>query len=127
MHVFVRKPPFDKTTATIRGCLFENGRFEFDGPEAQADLLMALFRYDGVARASEKTETAAHRDAVTGTNSDLAEAIGLLDPGQDAHWTSNNLPSLKFLATLVNRDVDRREVEEVAAGYTRAKARELKG
>lgn len=56
----------------------------------------------------------------------LAEAIGLLDPGVDAHWTSNNLPSLEHLGELTGKKVARDEVNAVAEGYTRAKARAAK-
>lgn len=53
----------------------------------------------------------------------LGEAIGKLDPEVDAHWTSNNLPSLDHLAELLGKKVARGEVDSVAEGYTRAKAR----
>ncbi len=53
----------------------------------------------------------------------LAEAVGQLDPEVDAHWTSNNLPSIDFLTTLTGKKPTRGEVEGVAEGYTRAKAR----
>ena len=56
----------------------------------------------------------------------LAEAIGLLDPGVDAHWTSNNLPSLERLGELTGKKVARSDVDAVAEGYTRAKARAAK-
>ena len=56
----------------------------------------------------------------------LAEAIGLLDPETDAHWTSNNLPNLEHLGELVGKKVARDEVNAVAEGYTRAKARAAK-
>lgn len=56
----------------------------------------------------------------------LAEAIGLLDPGVDAHWTSNNLPNLEHLGELTGKKVARDEVNAVAEGYTRAKARAAK-
>lgn len=56
----------------------------------------------------------------------LAEAIGLLDPEVDAHWTSNNLPNLEHLGELTGKKVARDEVNAVAEGYTRAKARAAK-
>lgn len=56
----------------------------------------------------------------------LAEAIGLLDPETDAHWTSNNLPNLEHLSELIGKKVARDEVNAVAEGYTRAKARAAK-
>lgn len=56
----------------------------------------------------------------------LAEAIGLLDPEVEAHWTSNNLPSLDILSEQVGKKVGRADVDAVAEGYTRAKARAAK-
>lgn len=56
----------------------------------------------------------------------LGEAIGLLDPESDAHWTSNNLPSLDVLSDLTGTKVARADVDGVADGYTRAKARQLR-
>lgn len=56
----------------------------------------------------------------------LAEAIGMLDPENDAHWTSNNLPGLDDLSKLTGKAVSRADVEAIAAGYTRAKARQAK-
>lgn len=56
----------------------------------------------------------------------LAEAIGMLDPEVDSHWTSNNLPGLDDLERLTGKKVTRQEVEAIAAGYTRAKARQAK-
>jgi hypothetical protein len=55
----------------------------------------------------------------------LAEAIGQLSWEQEAHWTSNNLPSVELLGELTGRKVSRADVEAVAAGYTRAKAKTL--
>jgi len=56
----------------------------------------------------------------------LAEAIGSLDTEVDDHWTSNNLPAIDTLADLTGKAVTRAEVNEVAEGYTRAKARAAK-
>lgn len=53
----------------------------------------------------------------------LAEAIGTLDPENDAHWTSNNLPAIEHLEVVTGIDLNRAAIEEVAKGYTRAKAR----
>lgn len=62
----------------------------------------------------------------TGEGRTLGEAIGLLDPENAAHWTSNNLPALDVLSAQVGRQVARAEVEELAPGYTRAAARKAK-
>lgn len=56
----------------------------------------------------------------------LSEAIGMLDPEVDSHWTSNNLPGLDDLERLTGKKVSRQEVEAIASGYTRAKARAAK-
>ena len=56
----------------------------------------------------------------------LAEAIGMLDPDVDSHWTSNNLPGLDDLERLTGKKVSRADVEAIAAGYTRAKAKAAK-
>ncbi|URA07136.1 hypothetical protein P9A48_gp28 [Xanthomonas phage Mallos] len=56
----------------------------------------------------------------------LEEAIGSLDPEVDAHWTSNNLPAIDTLSELTGKAVTRAEVNAVADGYTRAKARAAK-
>lgn len=57
---------------------------------------------------------------------DLSEALSTLDPEVEAHWTSNNLPSLEYLSTMTGKKISRSEVDEVAEGYTRAKARAAK-
>lgn len=81
----------------------------------------------GNATAIEATEPA--QDAPSGapdTKLSLAEAIGLLNPEVQAHWTTNNLPSLEYLGELIGKKVTRDEVATVAEGYTRAKARAVK-
>lgn len=81
----------------------------------------------GSATSTEATKPA--QDAPNGApdaKPSLAEAIGLLDPEVDAHWTSNNLPNLERLGELTGKKVARDEVNTVAEGYTRAKARAAK-
>ncbi|UIS24756.1 hypothetical protein P9A53_gp23 [Xanthomonas phage vB_Xar_IVIA-DoCa6] len=56
----------------------------------------------------------------------LAEAIGLLDPSDDQDWTSNNLPNLERLEALTGKKPSRADVEAIADGYTRAKAKAAK-
>jgi hypothetical protein len=56
----------------------------------------------------------------------LAEAIGMLDPEVDSHWTSNNLPGLDDLERLTGKKHTRADVDAIADGYTRAKARAAK-
>jgi hypothetical protein len=53
----------------------------------------------------------------------IAEALKKLDPANDDHWTSNNLPALDEIGELLGQDVTRAQVNEVAQGYTRAAAR----
>ena len=57
----------------------------------------------------------------------LGEAIGQLDPEDDKHWTSNNLPTLDVLESMTGKKVARSDVDAVAEGYTRAKARAANG
>lgn len=57
----------------------------------------------------------------------LAEAVGSLDPENDAHWTSNNLPSLESLLVLTGQKSSRADVDAIAEGYTRTKARAARG
>lgn len=67
----------------------------------------------------------------TGSNNDdmkptLAEAIGKLDPDNEGHWTSNNLPAIDALEALTGGKVSRKDVEAVAEDFTRAKAKALR-
>lgn len=78
------------------------------------------------AEASQSGATEANQEQPTQVKLSLAEAIGALDPENDEHWTSNNLPSLDFLATLTGKKPSRDDVETLADGYTRAKARSAK-
>ena len=56
----------------------------------------------------------------------LGEAVAELDPDADADWTSNNLPSIERLSAITGIKVTRAQVDEVAEGYTRARARQAK-
>jgi hypothetical protein len=53
----------------------------------------------------------------------VVEALKTLDPADDDHWTSNNLPALDVLGERVGQDVTRAQVNEVAQGFTRAAAK----
>lgn len=77
---------------------------------------------DAELEAEEAARKQAELDAL-GSKPSLGEAIGLLDPNEDKHWTSNNLPNLEHLGELIGKKVARAEVDAVAEGYTRAKAR----
>jgi hypothetical protein len=115
-----------------------------DADAAQASLDQALGE-DPAAKASADAATAAAADALMaaelkaleqpkpdlrttpGDSQDglpsLAEAIGALDPENDVHWTSNNLPSLDHLLALTGKKPSRADVDAIAEGYTRNKAR----
>lgn len=125
----------------INGRDFVEGRYEFTGTALEVQNLTNLFSYYGAMPEAEAElfealngETPA--TAVGSTDKtppavvvdpkpSLAEAIGLLDPENDAHWTSNNLPAIDFLEGVTGSKVTRAEVEAVAEGFTRAKARAL--
>lgn len=77
---------------------------------------------DAELEAEEAARKQAEQDAMN-VKPSLGEAIGLLDPEEDKHWTSNNLPNLEHLGELMGKKVARAEVDAVAEGYTRAKAR----
>ena len=77
---------------------------------------------DAELEAEEAARKQAEQDALN-VKPSLGEAIGLLDPEEDKHWTSNNLPNLEHLGELMSKKVARAEVDAVAEGYTRAKAR----
>lgn len=49
----------------------------------------------------------------------VREACAKLDPGNDAHWTSQGLPRMDALASL-GLTIDRRELNEAYPGFTRA-------
>lgn len=76
--------------------------------------------------ADEAARVQAELDAQASSTPTLAEAIGMLDPAVDGHWTSNNLPALDVLEELTGKKPARSEVDAVAEGYTRAKARAAK-
>lgn len=78
-----------------------------------------------VAKPADQTQSPAP-DADDTAKPSLAEAIGMLDPEVDSHWTSNNLPGLDDLERLTGKKVSRQEVDAIASGYTRAKARQAK-
>ncbi len=97
----------------------------------------AVVEEAAVEQASEEEELAAMLGDATTTPApvleeqvperpSLAEAVGKLDPEDDAHWTSNNLPSIDYLTTLTGKKPSRGEVEAVAEGYTRSKARAIR-
>ncbi len=106
-----------------------------------------LFTVDDEAKVRELVKAPAETDPAAKTEAELAadlaakaqaeedaknvkptlgEAIGSLDPENDKHWTSNNLPALDVLEALTGKKVARSEVDSVADGYTRAKARAAK-
>ena len=96
-------------------------------PQANQDASGNGAGMQGNAAGTSATDTAQDSpNGAPGGKPSLAEAIGQLDPENDAHWTSNNLPSLDHLGELVGKKVARGDVDAVADGYTRAKARAAK-
>lgn len=58
----------------------------------------------------------------------LAEAIGQLDPENDAHWTAQGLPAMDAIENIMgSKSVTRADVNAAADGYTRDKAKALRG
>lgn len=138
---FVLVGPHAGQTMHVNGHEFVDGEMTFQGSAEQAATLERVFEFYG-AMTAEKAElhalrceqkpakpagqtTAPVADAPVGKPT-LGEAIGALDPENDKHWTSNNLPALDVLEELTGKKVTRDEVNSVADGYTRAKARAAK-
>lgn len=141
---FVLVGPHAGQTMHVNGHEFVDGEMTFQGSAEQAATLERVFEFYG-AMTAEKAELHALRgeqkpakpasqttapaapvaDAQVGKPT-LGEAIGALDPENDKHWTSNNLPALDVLEELTGKKVARDEVNSVADGYTRAKARAAK-
>jgi len=57
----------------------------------------------------------------------VREALALLDAENGDHWTSQGLPRLDVLFGLVGEEVGRRELNEIAPGFSRAAARKGAG
>lgn len=53
-------------------------------------------------------------------NVTLAEALELLDPAEDSHWTADGLPAIAVLKELTGSHVTREEVTNLRPGFTRA-------
>lgn len=140
---FVLVGPHAGKTMSVNGHEFVGGEFTFQGSAEQAATLARVFkRYAALPEQeaelaelkAEKAAKPANQATVQGTPAaealagkpTLGEAIGALDPENDKHWTSNNLPALDVLEELTGKKVARDEVNSVADGYTRAKARAAK-
>lgn len=141
---FVLVGPHAGKTMDVNGHAFENGEFTFVGSPDQIAFLARSLSYYGAVPAQQaeldalKAAASAAPDApaapaaaddamlAQALGMSLGEAIGTLDPENDAHWTSNNLPALEPLADLIGKKVSRGDVDAVADGYTRAKARAAK-
>lgn len=54
--------------------------------------------------------------------SEVAVALGQLDPNNDKHWTSTGMPNLKVVGEFLGRSVTRPELEEAVPGFTRESA-----
>lgn len=53
---------------------------------------------------------------------EIATAIGLLDPKDDAHWTEAGLPAVDAVKAIVGRNVTRTEINEAAPDFMRPAA-----
>lgn len=54
--------------------------------------------------------------------SDIASAISLLDPKDDAHWTEAGLPAVDAVKAIVGRNVTRSEINDAAPDFMRPAA-----
>ena len=57
-----------------------------------------------------------------GSASDIASAIALLDPADDAHWTEAGLPAVDAVKAIVGRNVTRAEINDAAPDFMRPAA-----
>lgn len=135
--------PLEGKTLQVNGHEFVDGRYEVTASEQVIQGLTNLFSFYGAVPEEEAEAirlgalldggdqvpvvgSATNDKAVVADQKPtLAEAIGLLQADNDAHWTSNNLPAIDFLEEATGKKVTRAEVEAVAEGFTRAKARAL--
>jgi len=56
----------------------------------------------------------------------VAEALNMLDPEDDSHWTSRKLPQVDEVEKLMGRSVTRAEIEEAAPDFDRDAAKAAK-
>lgn len=134
---FVLVGPHAGKTLSVNGHEFADGEYTFQGSAEQVGTLSRIFA-DYAALPEEqaelaqlKAEKAAQSQAPQAPTEPagkptLGEAIGQLDPNDDKHWTSNNLPALDVLESMTGKKAARSDVDAVAEGYTRAKARAAK-
>lgn len=152
---FVLVGPHAGKTMSVCGRAFEEGSYVFEGKQSEADSLARLLDYysaypedrvpvlpdvvpslppvgDATSTVGPDPATAPIGGAGAGAALQLtpaealARALGELDPEADDHWTSSNLPAIGHLEAVLGRDVSREEVEALASGFTRAKAREAR-
>lgn len=50
---------------------------------------------------------------------DIATAVRMLDPDNDAHWTKDHKPQVDDVSALVGRRITRQEIDAAAPGYLR--------
>jgi hypothetical protein len=55
-------------------------------------------------------------------SAELYRALERLDPNEDEHWTSQGLPRLEAISSLVGRPLERAELIEARPGWNRARA-----
>ena len=138
---FVLVGPRAGKTLTVNGHQFVDGEMTFVGSAAQIATLERVLGFYGVLPAEkaelaqlkadkpvEKSQAELDAEAEAAAKAEEDEAARLAaeeaaNPNEDKHWTSNNLPNLEHLGELIGKKVARAEVDAVAEGYTRAKAR----
>lgn len=143
-HEFTLVGVHEGKTMRVNGHEFVDGSFSIPCNAQQAQQLTNIFSFYGALPIAEaRLAKALAPDAVITPNANagspdavvippgdvkptLGEALALLDPENDSHWTSNNLPGLDDLTALTGEKVTRAEVEAVAEGFTRAKARAVR-
>jgi hypothetical protein len=150
-QTFVLVGPHAGKDLAVSGHEFKGGQYHFEGSGEQIETLTRIFGFYSAVPEGEALEHAINgpddsnkqpqqpqqpqEPAKSQTNEDgsltnealaqvpLAEAIGKLDPAVDGDWTSSNLPSLDALEKLMGKKPSRDDVNAVADGYTRAKAK----
>lgn len=140
---FVLVGPHAGKSMSVNGHDFVDGEFVTAGSAEQMAVLARVFSFYGAftedevelrglraaaeaSKAPAVPEASAAEALADALGLSLGEAIGSLDSEDDAHWTSNNLPSVDTLSAMVGKKVSRGDVEAIADGYTRAKARAAK-
>ena len=130
----------------VNGHEFVDGEYHYSGNEEQIKALTNVFScyaaftpeaieqmgLDVTAPAPDATVVGSADNKPNDGKSELllnlADAIAALDPANEAHWTGTGLPAMAAIEDLMgDKTVTRADVEAQAGGYTRDKARALRG